>query len=102
MFKLIALLSFKVQISRLEPATHERETLEKLSGDVEIKPRRKRKRPGGPNPLSVLKSKKRKVDSHKSANDTKVRSVNISVVSILLSSYGLTTTYKLFQLGKFI
>lgn len=72
MFKLIALLSFKVQISRLEPATHERETLEKLSGDVEIKPRRKRKRPGGPNPLSVLKSKKRKVDSHKSANDTKV------------------------------
>lgn len=67
--------SFKVQISRLQPAEHEKETLEKLSDSTaEGKPRRKRKRPGGPNPLSVLKSKRKKGDKHSAVDDTKVES----------------------------
>ena len=63
----------KVQISRLEPSKHEKETIEKLSDSTaDLKPRRKRKRPGGPNPLSVKKSKRKKDDKHKSDDDSKV------------------------------
>ncbi|XP_073229741.1 rRNA-processing protein UTP23 homolog [Porites lutea] len=68
--------SDKVQISRLEPSKHEKETLEKLSEtSTELKPRRKGKRPGGPNPLSVLKSKKRKDDRHKGPEDIKKKRI---------------------------
>ncbi|CAH3164681.1 unnamed protein product [Porites lobata] len=68
--------SDKVQISRLEPSKHEKETLEKLSEtSTELKPRRKRKRPGGPNPLSVLKSKKRKYDRHSGSEDIKKKRI---------------------------
>lgn len=66
---------FKVEMSRLQPSKHEKETLEKLSDSTtELKPRRKRKRPGGPNPLSVLKSKRKKDDKHSASDDTKVES----------------------------
>jgi len=69
----ITVLFPQVQISRLEPSKHEKETLEKLSDSTtELKPRRKRKRVGGPNPLSVMKSKKRKDDIQKATGDTKV------------------------------
>jgi len=68
--------SDKVQISRLEPSKHEKETLEKLSDSTtELKPRRKRKRVGGPNPLSVMKSKKRKDDIQKATGDTKKKRI---------------------------
>ena len=63
-------------MSRLQPSEHEKETLEKLSDPAtELKPRRKRKRPGGPNPLSVLKSKRKKNDKHTAGDDTKVAPV---------------------------
>lgn len=53
--------AFKVQISRLQPSAHEKETLVRLKDSAtDAQPKRKRKRPGGPNPLSMLKSKKRK------------------------------------------
>jgi len=69
----ITVLFPQVQISRLEPSKHEKETLEKLSDSTtELKPRRKRKRVGGPNPLSVMKSKKRKDGIQKATGDTKV------------------------------
>ena len=62
-------------MSRLQPSKHERETLEKLSDSTaELKPRRKRKRPGGPNPLSVLKSKRKKDGKHSAGDDIKVES----------------------------
>ena len=65
----------KLQMSRLQPSKHEKETLEKLSDSAtELKPRRKRKRPGGPNPLSVLKSKRKKDDKHSAGDVTKVES----------------------------
>lgn len=68
-------LFFKVQISRLQPSKHEKETLEKLSDSAtELKPRRKRKRPGGPNPLSMLKSKRKKDDKQAAGDDSKVES----------------------------
>lgn len=68
--------SEKVQMSRLQPSQHEKETLEKLSDPTtELKPRRKRKRPGGPNPLSVLKSKRKKDDKHTAGDDSKKKRI---------------------------
>ena len=70
-------------MSRLQPSEHEKETLEKLSDPAkELKPRRKRKRPGGPNPLSVLKSKRKKNDKHTAGDDTKVVQLLIFLVVI--------------------
>ena len=70
-------------MSRLQPSKHEKETLEKLSDPTtELKPRRKRKRPGGPNPLSVLKSKRKKNDKHTAGDDTKVVQLLIFLVTI--------------------
>ncbi|KAJ7379442.1 Small subunit processome component [Desmophyllum pertusum] len=67
--------SDKVQMSRLQPSTHEKETLEKLSDATTELKRRKRKRPGGPNPLSMLKSKRKRDDKHKTADDTKKKRI---------------------------
>lgn len=68
--------SDKVQISRLEPSKHEKETIEKLSDSTaDLKPQRKRKRPGGPNPLSVKKSKRKKDDKHKRDDDSKKKRI---------------------------
>ena len=67
-------------MSRLQPSKHEKETLEKLSDSAtELKPRRKRKRPGGPNPLSVLKSKRKKDDKHSASDDAKVEACLVVV-----------------------
>lgn len=63
--------SHQVQISRLQPSAHEKETLDQLNDTTtDVQPRRKRKRPGGPNPLSMLKSKKRKT-----GDDTKKKRI---------------------------
>lgn len=70
-------------MSRLQPSQHEKETLEKLSDPTtELKPRRKRKRPGGPNPLSVLKSKRKKDHKHTAGDDSKVIQLLIFLVAI--------------------
>lgn len=63
--------SHQVQISRLQPSAHEKETLDQLNDTTtDVQPRRKRKRPGGPNPLSMLKGKKRKT-----GDDTKKKRI---------------------------
>lgn len=70
-------------MSRLQPSQHEKETFEKLSDPTtELKPRRKRKRPGGPNPLSVLKSKRKKDHKHTAGDDSKVLQLLIFLVAI--------------------
>ena len=76
-------------MARLQPSEHEKETLEKLSDPAtELKPRRKRKRPGGPNPLSVLKSKRKKNGKPTAVDDTKVvQLLNFLVVIHRLHSY---------------
>jgi len=71
-------------MSRLQPSKHEKETLEKLSDSTtELKPRRKRKRAGGPNPLSVLKSKRKKDDRRSTGDDTKVESFSLNLLLLL-------------------
>ena len=73
-------------MSRLQPSKHEKETLDKLSDSTtELNPRRKRKRPRGPNPLSMLKSKKKKEDKHSTGDATKVEScLFIIIITIII------------------
>ncbi|XP_020904132.1 rRNA-processing protein UTP23 homolog [Exaiptasia diaphana] len=49
----------EVQDSRIDPTSHEKDVIQKLKGTLPEKEQnhRKRKRPGGPNPLSVKKKK---------------------------------------------
>jgi len=64
---------FKVQDSRIAPSNYEQKVIQKLKGELpeeEQKHRRKRKKPSGPNPLSV--KKKRKLDRKAASSDKKV------------------------------
>ncbi|KAK3746608.1 hypothetical protein QZH41_014515 [Actinostola sp. cb2023] len=95
----------EVQDSRINPTTHEKVQIDKLKGTLpesEQKGRRKRKRLGGPNPLSVMK-KKRKTDTKISSSKEKViLSDSLSVFMYSCLSMSLYDCLGYYHLSEFL